>query len=169
MQMKFRVLSLCLAFFKSCDAFLQSASYQSTTYAGSHQKLFVNCFVQPTPKKTLISPSKYITRSGRRSCSTLHMSALGPIGPFSPFKSAYCSSGVVEREMASLTYLAEALSTKFSRMMLGFQVNLCCRTRPHELNIIYCTISFMALNFFVPQSGQPPDPKEVSALAEEMW
>ena len=50
------------------------------------------------------------------------MSALGPIGPFTPFRSSYCSSGVVEREMGELTALAETLSTKFSRMMLGFQV-----------------------------------------------
>jgi hypothetical protein len=50
------------------------------------------------------------------------MSALGPIGPFTPFRSSYCSSGVVEQEMGQLTMLAEKLSTKFSRMMLGFQV-----------------------------------------------
>ncbi len=128
----FRLLGLCLAFLESCDAFLQSASFQSDIYAGRRQKRCVdfhpltNQRLTPFGISALISPSKRHPPHPPlcRHSSTLHMSALGPIGPFSPFKSAYCSSGVVEKEMASLTSLAEALSTKFSRMMLGFQVIL---------------------------------------------
>ena len=56
---------------------------------------------------------------------SLRMSTLGPIGPFNPFRSTYCSSGIVEREMAELTALAQTLSTKFARMMLEFQVPVC--------------------------------------------
>jgi hypothetical protein len=59
-----------------------------------------------------------ISKRFRHTLISPGMSALGPIGPFAPFRSTYCSSGVVEKEMGELSVLAEKLWTG----MLGFQV-----------------------------------------------
>jgi hypothetical protein len=137
MRQYFRLLGLCWAFFGSTNAFLQPFTIKSFKYDGSHRTLGADSAsnsltrrldsptTAPVPTCGIsprISPQRNPPPLYRRPRAILHMSALGPIGPFSPFKSNYCSSGVVEKEMASLTNLAQALSTKFSRMMLGFQV-----------------------------------------------
>ncbi len=140
MQQPFRLI-FCWALFEYSNAFLPPVTFQNLKYDRIHRTLgFVsatNSLYSTMPREDfsttshqptygippLISPSNRLPHYCRKSRSKfLQMSALGPIGPFSPFKSNYCSSGIVEKEMASLTSLAEALSTKFSRIMLGFQV-----------------------------------------------
>jgi hypothetical protein len=53
-----------------------------------------------------------LRQATRPSATTTRMAALGPIGPFAPFRSKYCASGEIDRDMSSLTRVAEELQTK---------------------------------------------------------
>jgi hypothetical protein len=125
-------ISYAMEFF-FCFTILMCLTFESNAFIISVHKLdskprivdFVSSSL--APKVPPVSFEQFPTRiyppqRSRYMLLGTGMSALGPIGPFTPFRSSYCSSGVVEQEMGQLTMLAEKLSTKFSRMMLGFQV-----------------------------------------------
>ena len=118
--------SFCLLFF----GFMETYSFVISRHPCSALQPGSKCWLQKSPipanhEYHRVLPTKIVSRRFLL-IPRMSFSVLGPIGPFCPFRSSYCSTGVVEKEMADLTSLAHMLNLKFQRMMLEFQVLICC-------------------------------------------
>ena len=70
--------------------------------------------------------------------SALRSRIIGPIGPFTPFRSEFCRDSSIDREMQQLTEQAAEIGRRFGAMSIGMT------------------------------SGNPPEPAAISALADDL-